>query len=92
MKISKSRIDYFLDKKDNEYNPNLDSFNLSAKGYNQAIKDVKKEIEKIADFEEITFSDYKTNSFEEILMKFKYGLISNHEGIRLIKQTIESKH
>jgi lysophospholipase L1-like esterase len=50
MKISKSRIDYFLDKKDNEYNPNLDSFNLSAKGYNQAIKDVKKEIEKISEF------------------------------------------
>lgn len=92
MKISKSRIDYFLDKKDNEYNPNLDSFNLPAKGYNQAIKEVKKEIEKIADFEEMTFSDYKINSFEKILMNFKYGLITNEEGIRLIKQIIESKH
>ena len=92
MKIEKSRIDYFLDKKDNEYNPKLDSFNLSAKGYNQAIKDVRKEIEKIVAIEEITFSDYEINSFEEILMKFKLGLITNKEGVRLIKQIIESKH
>jgi hypothetical protein len=40
----------------------------------------------------MTFSDYKTNSFEKILMKFKYGLITNQEGIRLIKQIIESKY
>jgi len=59
MKISKSRIDYFLDKKDKDYNPNLDSSNLIAKGYNQAIKDVKKEIERISDFEEMTTK--KTN-------------------------------
>jgi len=52
--ISKSRIDYFLDKKDKDYNPNLDSFNLSAKGYNEAIKDCKKEVEKIYDFESYT--------------------------------------
>jgi len=89
MKISKSRIDYFLDKKDNEYNPNLDSFNLLAKGYNEAIREVKKEVEKISEFEEMTLPTEKAESIEKILMGFKYGLYSNIEAVRRIKQNFQ---
>jgi hypothetical protein len=89
MKISKSRIDYFLDKKDNEYNPNLDSFNLLAKGYNEAIREVKKEVEKISEFEETTLPTEKAESIEKILMGFKYGLYSNIEAVRRIKQNFQ---
>ncbi|MCU4190271.1 hypothetical protein M9Q43_13990 [Flavobacterium sp. HXWNR29] len=89
MKISKSRIDYFLDKKDNEYNPNLDSFNLLAKGYNEAIRDVKKEVEKISQFEEMTLPTEKAESIEQIIMGFKYGLYSNKEAVRRIKQNFQ---
>ena len=78
MEITKSRIDYFLDKKDNEYNPNLDSFNLLAKGYNKAIKDVKKEIENIAKFEEITHEETFTK--EQLKKAFNYGWTSNWDN------------
>lgn len=86
MNISKQRIDFFLDKKDKEYNTNIDSFNLLAKGYNQAINDVKKELEKISEFEEMTLTDEKTKSIETILMGFKYGIYSCQESVRRIKQ------
>ena len=89
MKISKSRIDYFLEKKDNEYNPSLDSFNLLAKGYNEAIRDVKKEVEKISEFEEMTLPTEKAESIEQIIMSFKYGLYSNKEAVRRIKQNFQ---
>ena len=65
---------------------------MLAKGYNQAIKDIKKEVEKIADFEEMTCCAEKIESLEQIIMSFKIGIIDNNETIRRIKQNFQLKH
>ena len=37
-------------------------------------------------------TELQKKEFGEVSIKFKLGLITNKEGVRLIKQIIESKH
>lgn len=71
----------WLDKKDKEYNPNIDSYNDVARGYNIAIKEVKKQLMLGGVSQQRELLDWLSNEpdhnirksdIDEIIQDFKY--------------------